>query len=96
LTIGRLAADLGISKGHLTELLPSKQALQIAALDAAMARFAEESWRGASALRRRSRTSAVSATRGFATWRAGCSPAAVSSMRRGASTARGRGRFATA
>jgi AcrR family transcriptional regulator len=26
-TIGRLAVDLGISKGHLTELFPSKQAL---------------------------------------------------------------------
>jgi AcrR family transcriptional regulator len=42
LRIGRLAADLGISKGHLTGLFPSKQALQIAALDAAMERFAEE------------------------------------------------------
>jgi len=42
LTIGRLAADLGISKGHLTELFPRKEALQIATLDAAMARFAAE------------------------------------------------------
>jgi len=41
-TIGRLAADLGISKGHLSELFPSKQTLQIAALDAAVARFAEQ------------------------------------------------------
>ena len=42
LTIGRLAADLGISKGHLTVLFPSKEALQIATLDTAMARFADE------------------------------------------------------
>src|SRR6266542_1723721 len=34
LTIGRLAADLGISKGHLTVLFPSKEALQIATFDA--------------------------------------------------------------
>jgi AcrR family transcriptional regulator len=42
LTFGRLAADLGISKGHLASLFSSKQALQLATLDAAMARFAEE------------------------------------------------------
>jgi AcrR family transcriptional regulator len=42
LTIGRLAADLGMSKGHFTVLFPSKEALQIATLDAAMARFAVE------------------------------------------------------
>ncbi|MET0154111.1 MAG: TetR/AcrR family transcriptional regulator [Candidatus Binatia bacterium] len=42
LTIGRLATDLGMSKGHLTVLFPSKEALQIATLDAAMARFADE------------------------------------------------------
>ena len=42
LTIGQLAADLGISKGHLTVLFPSKEALQIATLEAAMARFADE------------------------------------------------------
>jgi AcrR family transcriptional regulator len=41
LTFGRLAADLGISKGHLALLFSSKQALQLATLDAAMARFAE-------------------------------------------------------
>ena len=41
-TIGRLAADLGMSKGHLTVLFRSKEALQIATLDAAMVRFAEE------------------------------------------------------
>src|SRR5437879_1649407 len=29
LTIGRLAADLAISKGHLTQLLGSKQELQL-------------------------------------------------------------------
>ena len=33
LTIGRLAADLGISKGHLTVLFPSKEALQIATFE---------------------------------------------------------------
>ncbi len=42
LTFGRLAADLGISKGHLALLFSSKQALQIATLEAAMARFADE------------------------------------------------------
>ena len=39
---GRVAADLGISKGHLAVLFPSKAALEIATLDTAMARFADE------------------------------------------------------
>ena len=42
LTFGRLAAELGLSKGHLALLFSSKQTLQLATLDAAMGRFAEE------------------------------------------------------
>ncbi|MGH8012722.1 MAG: TetR/AcrR family transcriptional regulator [Candidatus Binataceae bacterium] len=39
LTIGRLAVDLGISKGNITVLFGDKEALQIATLDAAVALF---------------------------------------------------------
>ncbi len=40
LTIGRLAADLKISKGNITVLFGDKEALQIATLDAAVTAFA--------------------------------------------------------
>jgi AcrR family transcriptional regulator len=39
LTIGRLATDLGVSKGNITALFKSKEALQIATLEAAMNAF---------------------------------------------------------
>jgi len=42
LTIGRIADELSISKGNLTALLGSKEALQLATLEAAMARFERE------------------------------------------------------
>lgn len=42
LTIGRLAGDVGISKGNITVLFDDKEALQIATLDAAVAIFAAE------------------------------------------------------
>lgn len=38
-TIGRLATDLGVSKGNITALFESKEALQIATLEAAMNAF---------------------------------------------------------
>ncbi len=38
-TIGRLAADLGVSKGNITALFKSKEMLQIATLEAAMSAF---------------------------------------------------------
>ncbi len=38
-TIGRLATDLGVSKGNITALFKSKEALQIATLEAAMNAF---------------------------------------------------------
>jgi AcrR family transcriptional regulator len=38
-TIGRLAADLGVSKGNITALFKTKELLQIAALEAAMNAF---------------------------------------------------------
>jgi AcrR family transcriptional regulator len=38
-TIGRLAADLGVSKGNITALFKSKEILQIATLEAAMNAF---------------------------------------------------------
>jgi AcrR family transcriptional regulator len=38
-TIGRLASDLGVSKGNITALFKSKVALQIATLEAAMNAF---------------------------------------------------------
>jgi AcrR family transcriptional regulator len=38
-TIGRLAGDLGVSKGNITALFKSKEALQIATLEAAMNAF---------------------------------------------------------
>jgi len=38
-TIGRLAADLGVSKGNITALFRSKEILQIATLEAAMNAF---------------------------------------------------------
>lgn len=41
LTIGRLAVDLGISKGNITVLFGSKEALQIATLDAAVDVFVD-------------------------------------------------------
>jgi AcrR family transcriptional regulator len=42
LTIGRLATDLGMSKGNLNQLLGDKQAIQLATLEAAMSRFERE------------------------------------------------------
>lgn len=39
LTIGRLAADLGISKGNIAVLFPGKERLQLDTLDAAVTRF---------------------------------------------------------
>ena len=38
-TIGRLASDLGVSKGNITALFKSKEMLQIATLEAAMSAF---------------------------------------------------------
>src|SRR6266540_7246069 len=47
LTIGRLAADLGLSKSGLFAHFRSKEALQIQVLDAAAERFVEEVVRAA-------------------------------------------------
>lgn len=44
LTIGRLAADVGLSKSGLIAHFGSKEALQLAALDAALHVFREEVW----------------------------------------------------
>jgi AcrR family transcriptional regulator len=41
LTFGRLAGDLGLSKSNLTVLFGSREALQLACLDAAAGRFIE-------------------------------------------------------
>src|SRR5689334_20630271 len=38
-TIGRLATDLGVSKGNITALFKTKEQLQIATLEAAMNAF---------------------------------------------------------
>ncbi|RKN45794.1 TetR/AcrR family transcriptional regulator [Streptomyces hoynatensis] len=47
LTIGRLAADLGLSKSGLLGHFGTKQALQLAALERAAVIFSEEVWRPA-------------------------------------------------
>jgi AcrR family transcriptional regulator len=96
LTIGRLATDLGMSNGHLSVLFPSKEALQIATLDAAMARFADEVVARAERVRSsRTRVGGLCdawfryvARRVF--------PVAASSSRRRTSIARGRERSVTA
>jgi|SRR5680860_1062037 len=44
LTIGRLAGDVGMSKSGVLNHFGSKEALQLSALEAAMARFRAEVW----------------------------------------------------
>src|SRR5918997_1917781 len=41
LSIGRLASDLGMSKGGIQTLFPTKEALQVAAVEAARTAFVE-------------------------------------------------------